>query len=115
MATPTPVPEATLMPEPQAGDWKENDMVTYEWQGSTGCDFYYSGEPYYVDVGPVGQAGDTFPVLTGNAGDLAYDLLTGNSIISCYDGDTPAVCGFLFNNNPPHNPPISYQVITYIP
>ena len=55
VATPTPVPEATLMPEPQVGDWKENDMVTCEWQGSTGCGFYYSGDPYYVDVGPVGK------------------------------------------------------------
>ena len=118
-ATPTPMPEPeatpTPVPEPQAGDWKENDMVTCEWQGSTGCGFYYSGDPFYVDVGPVGQAGDTFPVLTGNAGDLAYDLLPGNSIINCFDGDTPAICRFLFSNDPPHIPPITYQIINIIP
>ena len=118
-ATPTPMPEPeatpTPVPEPQAGDWKENDMVTCEWQGSPGCGFYYSGDPFYVDVGPVGQAGDTFPVITGNAGDLAYDLLPGNSIINCFDGDTPAICRFLFSNDPPHIPPITYQIINIIP
>lgn len=90
-----PSSSTTEPPSAPAGTWLRNDSYC-NWRGSGSCGVYSSGSPYSEEVGPAGGPGSTFTPIAGTAGQLAYNLYAGNSIMNC-DWNGSGGCGWYFS------------------
>ena len=60
-----------------------------------GCGIYRGSNPWYVDYGPVGQAGDMMTSYWGSPGEIAYSTYSGHSYIEC-DNSGSGGCGWYY-------------------
>lgn len=81
-----------------AGTWLRNDSRC-SWRGTGSCGVYSSGSANWEEVGPAGNSGSTFTPIAGTAGQLAYNLYSGNSISNC-DWNGSGGCGYYFTGSP---------------
>lgn len=90
----------TMYEEPSepAGTWLRNDSRC-RWHGTSTCGVYSSGHSTWVEAGPAGGLGSTFIPTGGTPGDLAYNLLSGNTITEC-DWNGSGGCGFYYTGTP---------------
>lgn len=90
----------TMYEEPSepAGTWLRNDSRC-RWHGSSTCGVYSSGHSTWVEAGPSGGPGSTYFPTGGTSGELAYNLLSGNSITEC-DWNGSGGCGFYYTGTP---------------
>lgn len=90
----------TMYEEPSepVGTWLRNDSRC-RWHGSSTCGVYSSGHSTWVEAGPSGGPGSTYFPTGGTSGELAYNLLSGNSITEC-DWNGSGGCGFYYTGTP---------------
>lgn len=93
----TSVPTTPAPSEP-AGTWLRNDSRC-RWRGTSTCGIYSSGSAMYVEVGPSGGPGQTYTPVAGNPGDLAYNLLSDNTVTDC-DWNGSGGCGYYYTGTP---------------
>ena len=83
---------------PPDGTWIRNDSRC-RWLGASTCGVYSGGNGQWEEAGPSGGPGSTFTPIAGTSGQIAYNLLSGNSILSC-DWNGSGECGFYFTGTP---------------
>jgi hypothetical protein len=83
---------------PPSGTWIRNDSRC-RWLGASTCGVYSGGNGQWEEAGPSGGPGSTFTPIAGTSGQIAYNLLSGNSILSC-DWNGSGECGFYFTGTP---------------
>ncbi len=83
---------------PPDGTWIRNDSRC-RWQGNSSCGVYSGGNGQWDEAGPSGGPGSYFTPIAGTSGQLAYNLLSGISILSC-DWNGSGECGFYFTGTP---------------
>ncbi|MFM8529712.1 MAG: hypothetical protein ACKOD2_08575 [Ilumatobacteraceae bacterium] len=88
----------TPAPAEPVGTWLRNDSKC-RWRGTSTCGIYSSGNAMYDDVGPSGGPGQTYTPVGGTPGELAFNLLSGNSIESC-DWNGSGGCGYYYTGTP---------------
>lgn len=83
---------------PLTGNWIRNDSHC-SWRGAGSCGVYSGGDGLWEEVGPSGGPGSTFTPIAGPAGQIAYNLYSGNSIQNC-DWNGSGQCGWYFTGTP---------------
>ena len=83
---------------PPSGTWIRNDSRC-RWLGASSCGVYSGGNGQWEEAGPSGGPGSTFTPIAGTSGQLAYNLLSGNSIENC-DWNGSGQCGYYFTGRP---------------